>query len=429
MQVSTARGTIACLTLMLLPVIAPAQPEDPDRAAAAVALDLDEAITRTLTDNPTLRALGFEVRAAEARLQQSRFAPRPELSVMLEDALGTGEVSGLGGADATVSLGWILERGVRERIVDAARAGLAVSTVDVEIAQLDAAAETARRFIDCLVYQARYDNAETGVERARDAVEAVRRRVEASRAQEAELARAEAELARAELRLDDYAHELLSAYHRLSAQWGVTNPAFSRVAGDIAGLPAVEPFEALLARIEQIPDLNAFVSESRLAQAEFNLARARARPSWELSGGLRRIEATDDWALVGGVRVPLRLGNRNQGRIAETRANVAQVEAEAEAARVRIETELFILYQELVHNIELAEGLATGVVPLLEDALADTRRAFDLGRSSYLEFRSAQSELLEVAYETLDAHASAWRLAIEIERLIGESLEPPPITR
>jgi len=427
-----ARGTIACLTLMLLAVAASAQPAASNEAAAAATttatatIGLRESIDRTLAENPMLRARGFEISAAEGRLQQSGFRPLPELNVTLEDALGTDDHRGLDRSEATVSLGWILERGVRERIVDAARVGVDVSRIEIEIAQLDTAAETARRFIDCLVYQARFGNAETGVERARDAVEAVRRRVDASRAPEAELARAEAELARAELRLEDYEHELLSAYHRLSAQWGVTEPAFAAVAGDLSGMPGIEPFEALLARLERNPDLAAFVTETRLTEAELNLALARSRPSWELSGGLRRIEGTDDWALVGGVRIPLRLGNRNQGRIAETRANLGRIEAQALAERVRIETELFVLYQELVHNIELADRLETDVAPRLETALADTRRGFELGRSSYLEFRAVQTDLLEVAYEILDAHADAWRLAIEIERLTGESLNPSP---
>jgi len=189
---------------------------------------------------------------------------------------------------------------------------------------------------------------------------------------------------------------------------------------------ARDPFEALLARVEQNPDLAAFVSQSRLAEAELNLARARSRPGWTVSGGLRRIESSDDWAVVGGVTIPLRMGNQNQGRISEARATIDQIEAAAEAARVQIETELFVLYQELFHNIELADRLETDVAPRLEAALTDMRRAFDLGRSSYLEFRAVQTELLDVAYEILDAHADAYRLSIEIERLTGESLSSSP---
>jgi len=421
----SVRGLIACVMVTIASAPVPAQPVD---AEAVTGIDLPEALTRTLDRNPTLRARGFEVAAAEGRLQQSTFRPSPKLNVALEDVLGTDQFRGMHSTEATVTLGWILERGVRERIVDAARADAGVSAAEVEIARLDVVAETARRYIESLLFQARYRNAETGVMRAQEAVEAVRRRVEASRAPEAELARAEAELARAELRQEDYEHELLSAYHRLSAQWGLTEPDFTAVAGGLADMPPLEPFESLLARIERNPDIAAFVSQARLAEAELNLARARSRPSWEVSGGLRRLQHSGDWSLVGGLTVPLRMGNRNQGRIAETRATLAQVEAAEEAARVRIETGLFVLYQELKHNIELAARLETDVAPKFETALADMRRAFELGRSSYLEFRAVQTELLDVAYEILDAHADAYLLAIEIERLTGESLSPPTIS-
>lgn len=422
---SLARGTIACLLIAMPSVMALAQPADVETLTE---IDLPEALSRTLARSPELRARGFEIAAAEGRLLQSTFRPSPELNIALEDALGTDQFRSLNSAEATVTLGWILERGIRERIVDAARAGIDVSRSEIAIAQLDAAAETARRYVEALLFQARYRNAETGVERAEEAVAAVRRRVDASRAPEGELARAEAEFVRAELRLEDYEHELLSAYHLLSAQWGDTEPDFAAVTGELAGMPPLERFESLLARVEQNPDLEAFVSQTRLAEAELNLAQARARPSWEVSGGLRRIEYSDDWALVGGITVPLRMGNRNQGRIDETRATLAQFEAAQEATRVRIETQLFVLYQELKHNIELASRLETDVAPGYEAALADTFRAFELGRSSYLEFRAVQSELLAVAYEILDAHANAYLLSIEMERLTGESLTPTPIS-
>ena len=94
---------------------------------------------------------------------------------------------------------------------------------------------------------------------------------------------------------------------------------------------------------------------------------------------------------------------------------------------MHIETELFVLYQELMHNIELAEGLQTEVEPRIEGALADTRRAYELGSTGYIEFRAVQRDLLEVAYEILDAQANAQRLAIEIERLTGESLAVAPM--
>ena len=419
-----ARGVAACLIYIALapPGLSQAPVSAGDRAIA-----LPDAVVRALERSPSLRARGFEITAAEGRLLQSTFRPSPEVSLLVHDVLGTGAYNGVQSAETTASLSWMFERGLRERIVEVARSRIDVSAVEVEIAQLDVAAQTARLFIDCALFQERYRNAEFGLERARDAVTAVRRRVETSRAREAELARAEAELARAELRLDDFAHELLSAYHRLSAQWGQPEPDFDSVMMDLAQTPVVEPFDSLLERVAQNPDLALYGSESRVAEAELSLARARARTSWTVSGGLRRNEASDDWALIGGVTIPLRMGNQNQGEIAATRANLDRLEAAAEAERVYIETELFVLYQELVHNVELAEGLESEVEPRIEGALADTRRAYELGSTSYLEFRAVQTELLEVAYEILDAQANARRLAIEIERLTGESLAVEPM--
>lgn len=387
-------------------------------------IELPEAIMRTLALNPYLVAYGFDIPAAEGRLEQAQFAPSRELNVVVEDALGTGSLSGTRSAETTVTLGWVLERGLRQRVVDTARAGVARSTVELEIARIDAAAETARRFLDGLAYQAWLRHAEQGVRLAEEAVAAVGRRVGAGAAPAAELARAEAELVRAELRYEDYEHELASAYRRLGAQWGETEPDFAVVVGMLESLPRVDSLDSLIARIDANPDIARLVSEQRIRETQVALARAQSRPSWRVSGGLRRNESTDDFGLVGSVTVPLRLGNRNQGRIAEARAGLARTEAEAVAASVDIETELFVLHQALEHDIHIAGRLVADVVPRLQSALGDARRSFELGRSSYLELRAVQTELLDVNAELLEAYTDAHRLTIEIERLTGASISP-----
>lgn len=77
--------------------------------------------------------------------------------------LGTGAFRSFDSAETTVTLGWVLERGLRRRIVDAAGAGLSLREVDAEIVRVDVAAETARRFLVCLAYQGRLRNAQQAV--------------------------------------------------------------------------------------------------------------------------------------------------------------------------------------------------------------------------------------------------------------------------
>ncbi len=416
MWVLIARRISVCFCLSMLTALAWAQTES---AGTRPSVSLPEALARTIARNPDLIAFGYQIEAAEGRLLQAGLAPNPELGVEVENAFGTDTYHSLDRAEVTVTLGWILERDVRERRVDVASAGVSFRTVDAEIVRLDAAAETARRFVMCLAYQGRLSNAAEAVRLTEETVEAVTVRVAASRALDAELARAEAELARAELLEEDYEHELLSAYHLLSAQWGETRPSFGSVSGELQTLPVVEPFETLLSRAEKNPELARHMSQQRLHEAELRLAETQSKPNWQVYAGLRRLELTDDFAVVGGITIPLAVRNRNEGRIAEARANAARTTAEATAARIRIETALFVLYQELRHHTQTAERLREDVIPRLESALADTRRAYELGRYSYFEWTVVQEELLEATNDLLEASIGAHSIVIEIERLTG----------
>jgi cobalt-zinc-cadmium efflux system outer membrane protein len=382
-------------------------------------ISLPDALARTMARSPELFAFGYQIQAAEGLLLQAHLKPYPELSVELEDAFGTDTFNSTDRMDLTVTLGWVLERGVRERRVDAANAAVSMTRMDAEIMRLDVAAETARRFVECMAYQARLLTAMEGVSFATEIVEAVEVRIAAGRALDAELSRAGAELARAELVQEHYEHELMSAYYRLSSQWGETRPSFGSVTGDLSVLPGLEPVETLVARADQNPDLLRYMSEQRLHDAELELAEAKARPSWTVYGGVRRIEFTDDFALVGGVSIPVTMRNKNEGRIAAARANRARTDAEAEAARVRIKTMLFVLWQELRHFTQTAERLEADVIPSIENALADTRRAYDLGRYSYFEWSTVLADLIAANNELLEANIGAHQVVIEIERLTG----------
>ena len=417
-----ARNIWACPALWLLAVSAAAQTAPPP---ALPSVTLDEALARTLDANPALAANGYQIDAALSRVQQANVGPNPVLDLAINDALGTDDFRGVRGAETTLSIIWVLERGIRLRQIDAALADVSLHEVEAQIMQLDTAAETARRFLACLALQARLAYAAEAIRLAERAVEAVRARVAAGGATQAELSRAEAGLVRAQLLEEDYEHELVSANHRLSEQWGETQPDFGRTLGDVQALPTVEALETLQSRVDRNPDIAFFMSQRRLAEAELHVAQARSRPDWQLRAGVRRIEATDDLALVGEITVPFGTRDRYLGRIAETFADMARASGDARATRVRIETALFVLYQELLHDVDVAASLRDRLIPLLESALADTRRAYELGRSSYFELSTVQSELLQARNELLETSIDAHGLVVEIERLTGVPVLSP----
>ncbi len=416
------RRTGAFLFLLLLSAIVRAEPGPPGESQT---ISLNEAVARTLLRNPELIAFGHQLQAQDGRVLQAGLAPNPELSFTVEDALGTGRFSGTDSAQTTLSIAWILERGVRHRRLDTARAGVSLIAVEADIMRLDAAAETARLLFSCLANQARMASASEAVRLAQETVRAVHKRVAAGKSPQAELARAQAELARMTLNQEDVGHRLLSSRRRLAAQWGETRPGFVRVDGDLLALPNPESFTTLKTRIDQNPEFARFLSKQRVDEAQVRLARAQRKPSWRVSAGVRRLEISNDEAFIANITLPITRRNWNQGRVAEARATLAQTNADAVAARVRIETSLFVIYQELEHSLHRAKTFRDDVIPRIEQALTETHRAYELGRYSYFEWRTVQEDLLAARSALVEASVDAHRKAIEIERLTGVRIAQP----
>jgi cobalt-zinc-cadmium efflux system outer membrane protein len=402
--------TIAVLTpLLLMPAL----------SVAAKEITLEQAIINTITQNPELQAFGYELRAQDGVILQAGLSPKPELTVTVEDVLGTGVAQGLSGAQTTASISWVLEGQLRQRRIDAARTGSLVLASEAEVMRLDAAAQTARYFTQALAHQARLQLATQSITLAEGAVSTISQRVAAGTSPRSDLARARAELSMRALMREDLQHELVGFYHRIAAQWGILEPKFSQVEGNLMNLPALEPYPALEARIEQNPDLTRFLSEQRLHESTLLLEQARRNSLWRFNAGVRRMESSSDVGFVAGVTIPLNRGNQNQGRIEEARVRLAQSSASQEAERIRMKLSLFLFYQELEHSLHIVESLRSDVIPEYELALSEVRRAYELGSSSYMEWLQVQNDLLTAREQLLEASVLAHQNMIEIERLTG----------
>jgi outer membrane protein, heavy metal efflux system len=416
MWVSLTRLVGAWCLLVFASVVGLTQPV---LAGEAAAIDMEEAITRTLARNPTLVAFGYQIEIQQARLTQSQLRPNPELGVLVENVFGSGEYEDTDGAETTLSLGWVLERGKLEHRIAAARAGVSLYESEAEIQRLDVIAQTARLFLVSLANQERLVQMQHAVTLSKQTVEVVKKRVNAGRAPDADLARAEAQLARIQLEREDVEHEVLTANYRLSAQWSQFEPDFSTVIGDPRQLPKPAEFSSLLAQVDQNPSLSRFLTQKRLREAELRLAESEAKPNWRVSAGIRRLELTNDNAFVMGIDIPLATRNQNQGRIAEARAKIALADANRTATRLQIETQMFAVYQALQHSLHQTQTLREEVLPRVEQALTDTQRAYEMGRYDYSVLQLLQAEVLDTRTALVEASIEAHAHLIEIERLTG----------
>lgn len=391
----------------------------------AHSINLRDAISKTFEHSPALRSFQYQLKAQQGLELQAGMAASPEFNFIVEDALGTGEYKGAGKAQATLGISWVVEGKIRQGYIDKSRASTLLITREAHIKRLDAAAETARLYLLCLATQARLINAHKTYELANETVAAVNQRVMAGKTPDAELARSKAELARKRLDREELEYRLNSTIRLLAAQWGETDPEFTRVEGDIFSLPTPLPFATLKSRIKQNPDFLRLLSDKRLKQARLKLVESQGSPEWRVDLGLRHYESTNDQALVAGISIPFGERARNTGRITAARETLSQTRALQDELMVRIETTLFVLSQELQYSLHRIDAYRSQIIPRLESALRQTRRAYDLGRYSYFEWRSVQAELLNARTSLIEDSIDAHLKVIEIERLTGVSMIQP----
>jgi cobalt-zinc-cadmium efflux system outer membrane protein len=388
--------------------------------AAQNPLTLREVLSRAVRSNPELRAYEYLLVAQDGRIAQAGVKPNPTLNADLENVLGTGDVSGVKGAELTLGLSQLIEiGGLRDRRVEVARAERDGLESEKAIRRLDLVAETARRFITLVSMQEQHALTHRSVTLAEETLAAARLRVEAARSPQAEQDRAAVALERARIADAHAEHALVSARYSLAESWGAEQPDFEAVTADLYALPAPVNYDGLVRSLEQTPDISRYISESRLRESEIRLHTATRRPGMEVGAGVRRMETTNDMALVFSFSVPLGVNNRNEGLIAEARARRDGAEANRAVDLLKARTRLGQLYRELQDRAREVPALRDRALPQMEEALRNTTYAFERGRYSYLELIDAQRELLDLQADLIDAATEYHQTLIEIERLTG----------
>jgi outer membrane protein, heavy metal efflux system len=398
-------------------------------------------------------------------VEQAGLRVNPELSVELENFAGTGVARRAKGLETTLTLSQVIELGGKRALrTEVATWDRDLTQVERRAQQLDVLAEVTRRFIAVVAAQERVALATSAKDITQRTLDAISTRVDAARSPEAERSRARIAHTRASIEEQQAQSELRAARFALSALWGAgielnsrdaapraatgldlnsrdaapaagaeravpgssraDRVAFTTARGDLLSLNPIQPYDALIARLERNPDFLRFASEARLRDAELQLARAQARPNLAFGGGVRRLNDTSDTALVASFSVSLPTFNRNQGAIREAEVRRLQTNAVRDAAFIRARATVYGLYEELSASRSRVETLRAEALPQAERALRETEYGYQRGRFSYLELATAQRDQLELKAALIDAAADYHRILGEIERLTGEGVTP-----
>lgn len=384
-------------------------------------INLSKAVTMTLQSHPELKALIAQEAVWQGNIEQAGIGERPQIGLMIEDALGTGEHSALQSMQSTLTYSWLLQQDQIDGRVNAAKSQANAVIVEQKIKALDLSAIVAKQFVEILIKQERLKLNQLAVSQAQEVVDAIVKRVKAGKSSNVEMRLAQAELVRRNLAVEDLEHELKASHYQLSSLWGKPQ-AELKLTGNLMLKPEIPSVESLLNKLKQIPQIQQFANEQRIAQSQMELARIEAKSQWQFTAGLRRYEATDDFGLVAGVSIPWGSENRNAGTMAALRAKQDVLASQQQALMQKLDAQLYVLLQEMAHSLHVIETIQLEIIPVLENALTEAGQAFDIGKLSYNQWSDIRRELLSAQNQLLDAYQSLHLQHIEIQRLTGVSV-------
>ncbi|HAU04059.1 MAG TPA: TolC family protein [Pseudoalteromonas shioyasakiensis] len=381
-------------------------------------INLSKAVTMTLQSHPELKALIAQEAVWQGNIEQAGIGERPQIGLMIEDALGTGEHSALQSMQSTLTYSWLLQQDQIDGRVNAAKSQANAVIVEQKIKALDLSAIVAKQFVEILIKQERLKLNQLAVSQAQEVVDAIVKRVKAGKSSNVEMRLAQAELVRRNLAVEDLEHELKASHYQLSSLWGKPQ-AELKLTGNLMLKPEIPSVESQLNKLKQIPQIQQFANEQRIAQSQMELARIEAKPQWQFTAGLRRYETTDDFGLVAGVSIPWGSENRNAGTMAALRAKQDVLASQQQALMQKLDAQLYVLLQEMAHSLHVIETIQLEIIPVLENALTEAGQAFDIGKLSYNQWSDIRRELLSAQNQLLDAYQSLHLQHIEIQRLTG----------
>jgi len=432
-SVQLKRKSILLIITSLLPTSVFAQ------EATLMSVDLRSAITKTISLHVELKSFTNQTEVYSGYAQQAGVQSRPQIGFSIEDALGTGEHSGFKNAQSTLSISWLLDGELVKRKMETAKQYGSTVALKREIKALDLAAQTARYFIQVLVNKERLKLAKINLKQANHSLIAVDKRVKAGKSSLVNKLKSQAEVAKRALAVDDLTHEVDASKFQLFAQWGGQFQGInqnnhykkSKVIGSLLSLPNLpltdnSDFDSssnqLFKKLKQTSSVSLFATKQRITQSEIELARIETKPLWQFSTGLRRYEATDDFGLIAGISIPFGDSNQNEGKIRALRASKNLLKAESLALVHKLNTQLYVLIEQMKHSSHVIHAVTDNIIPVLEKALVEAEKAYKVGMYSYTEWMNTQQELLNAQSDLIGAYQNAHLNNIEIERLTGSSL-------
>lgn len=403
--------------ILAVPLCAvPAQAQSSPPSAGGEVLTLDEALAEAGATTPLTQAAEAGVWAAEAGRSVAKLRPNPSVSVDTENALGTGPYRGFDESDTTVAFALPVELGgKRSARVAAADAGIQRAHVDLAVADADRRLAVTEAYVVAIASERRAVVAEAQVVVTTENLRIARDRVMVGANSPIDEQRAALEQVRATT--DAETARLTAAATRATlvqyvgdrARTALDQRWFDAATDGTQGPTAPVDARGTLA-------LAAAAADTATAEAGLRLARSQRVPDLTLTAGTRRLEASNDQAMVFGVSVPLPLFNGGKAAVTQAARERDRTEARGRIALFEAERAIAIAQAD--------RDRAATAVRASEPALAAATEAARIARVGYAEGKfdqlillDAERTLLDTRRAGIDARAAYHDAVARLERL------------
>lgn len=380
-------------------------------------LTLEKAVAAALKYNPDLTVSKFMTRLAETERQIASMFPNPELAFEYEN---------FDEPEKTLTIGYLIELGGKRRQrMDHADAGIELAQSALEGARVEIIHETATAFIDVLVAQENLNLAHEKEKLADQVYETSKERVLAGRVSPMEQVTAKIKKIQARLDVQTAEDDLLIARTNLSAMWGSPAAGFNAAAGELNRIQPVPSFESLISGMENAPRIKTQYAEIKVAEFGLDLEKRNRIPDLAISGGVKKIDESDDPVYLVGLSLPIPLFDRNQSSIARSAENLGQQTAALSAEKSRITRDLTAAYQTLKSAHQQVNTIQTEILPAAQSVLDAVKEGYQEGEFGFLEMLEAQSTLYESHESHVQSLGQYHRAVIDLEKILGKELSHP----
>jgi cobalt-zinc-cadmium efflux system outer membrane protein len=171
--------------------------------------------------------------------------------------------------------------------------------------------------------------------------------------------------------------------------------------GALEGDLAVPPLASLVARLDESPFVAAVAADMTVQRAQIDLVEAQRTPDVNVDLFYHRLSDTEN-AFDVGVRLPLRLFDRGQGRLQETRADLTAAEARTRTIRNELSLRVQTAHRKLTRAIAAATLLREEILPRAERVLQGAEARYRAGDMSLSELLPVRRDWIRVRLDYLD---------------------------